>query len=103
MKCINYDLSPVQEIAKENITNNGLDDKIFTQVGDFFKEDFPKADVIVMGNVLHNWSLEEKKALIKKAFDAVNNGGAFVTIENIIDSDRKRNLLGLGMSLTMLL
>lgn len=41
--------------------------------------------------------------MINKAFDAVNNGGAFVTIENIIDSDRKRNLLGFGMSLTMLL
>ncbi len=62
---------------------------MFTLVGDFFKEDLPKADIIVMGNILHDWSLEEKKFLIKKAFEAVNIGGAFVAIENVIDNERK--------------
>lgn len=48
-----------------------------------------------MGNILHDWGLEEKKGLIKKAFNAVNEGGAFVAIENIIDNERKKNLFGL--------
>ena len=56
-----------------------------------------------MGNILHDWSLEEKKSLIKKAFEAVNKGGAFVAIENVIDNERKKNLFGLGMSINMLL
>ena len=32
--------------------------------------DVPKADVVTMGNILHDWNLEKKKMLIKKAYDA---------------------------------
>jgi hypothetical protein len=57
--------------------------------GDFFKEELPKADVVTMGFILHDWGMEEKQLLIRRAFDAVNPGGAFVAIETIIDEQRK--------------
>jgi len=56
-----------------------------------------------MGNVLHDWGLEEKKMLIKKAYDVLPLGGAFVVIENIIDDNRSKNTFGLMMSLNMLI
>ena len=55
-----------------------------------------------MGMILHDWNLEEKKLLIKRAFDAVNPGGAFIAVETIIDSQRKEHLFGLTMSVNML-
>ncbi len=50
-----------------------------------------------------NWDLEKKKALIRKAFDALPEGGALAVIENVIDDDRKENSFGLMMSLNMLI
>ncbi len=103
MKCISFDLPPVGPVAEENIKQMGVSDKVSIQSGDMFKDDFPKADVITMGNILHDWGIDEKKMLMKKAYDALPAGGAFVVIENIIDDDRRANTFGLMMSLNMLI
>ncbi len=63
----------------------------------------PHADVITMGNILHDWNTEQKKLLISKAYDALPKGGALVVIENIIDDERRENAFGLLMSLNMLI
>ena len=73
------------------------------RAGDFFNEPLPKADVIVMGHILHDWNLDEKKQLVRKAWEALPAGGAFVVHEAIIDDDRSRNAFGLMMSLNMLI
>lgn len=103
MKCISYDLPKVSAIARENIEAMHLQTKVAIQSGDFFEEAFPEADIITMGNILHNHGFEEKQLLMKKAYDALPKGGALVIIENIIDSDRKQNAFGLMMSLNMIL
>ena len=81
----------------------GLANRVEVKSGDFFTDPFPKADVITMGNVLHDWGTNEKKMLISKAFDALPKGGALVVIENIIDDERCENAFGLMMSLNMLI
>lgn len=103
MQCINFDLPPVASRAKENIARIGLNDRVKVLAGDFFRDEFPKADIITMGNILHDWGLEDKKMLMKKAFDALPAGGALVVIENIIDDNRCENAFGLMLSLNMLL
>lgn len=103
ISCNSFDLPVVEPVALENITHFHLNDRIKTTVGDFFKDKFPKADVIVMGNILHDWSEERKLILIKKAYDALPEGGAFVAIENVIDNQRNQNVFGLTMSLNMLI
>ncbi|WP_010188254.1 methyltransferase [Sphingomonas sp. PAMC 26605] len=70
--------------------------------GDFSKQRLPVADVIVMGNVLHDWDLETKVSLIRKAWEALTDGGALVVIEDVIDDARRENASGLLMSLNML-
>src|SRR4051812_17043918 len=63
----------------------------------------PAADVLVMGHILHDWNLEQKRALIGKAYDALPSGGALIVYESIIDDDRSKNAFGLLMSLNMLI
>ena len=70
---------------------------------DFLRDEFPKADVITMGMILHDWNLEIKKQLIAKAYRALPKGGALIAIENIIDDERRQNAFGLLMSLNMLI
>ena len=101
MICVSFDLPPVEPIARENINMMGLNDRISTQSGNFLNEALPKADIITMGNILHDWGTDDKKMLIKKAYDALPQGGALVVIENIIDDNRSENAFGLMMSLNM--
>lgn len=103
MHCVSFDLPAVEPIAKRNIEMMKLSNQVKTQAGDFFKEDYPKADVITMGNILHDWGTDDKKRLIKKAYNALPPGGSFVVIENIIDDNRQENTFGLLMSLNMLI
>jgi len=62
-----------------------------------------KADVITMGNILHDWNLEDKKLLIKKASNTLPEGRAFIAIENLFDDTHRENAFGLLMSLNMLI
>ncbi len=71
--------------------------------GDFFADPLPKADVITMGMILHDWNLDRKLDLIRQAYDALPPGGVFIAMENLIDDDRRQNVFGLMMSLNMLI
>lgn len=103
MKCISYDLPPVEPIAKKIIKEAGVSGRVSTASGDFFKNPLPKAEIITMGMILHDWNLENKMHLIKSAYNSLPDGGAFIAIENIIDDERRENVFGLMMSLNMLI
>ncbi|MDH3842495.1 MAG: acetylserotonin O-methyltransferase, partial [Myxococcales bacterium] len=61
MRCTSADLPPVEPIAKRYIEQTGLSDRVKTAIVDFFVDPLPKADVITMGMILHDWNLEKKK------------------------------------------
>lgn len=98
-----FDLPPVEPHARNAIDAAGLADRIKVVTGDFFIDPLPEADVVTMGNILHDWNLEKKKHLIRMAYEALSDGGAFIAIENIIDDARRENAFGLLMSLNMLI
>jgi len=103
LTCTSFDLPPVEPIAKRQIAAAGLQARVGTASGDFFKDPLPKADVITMGMILHDWNLEKKIRLIRAAYDALSPGGALVAIEALIDDARRENVQGLLMSLNMLI
>ena len=100
---VGFDLPPVGAIFDEYVESFGLSDRLQFQAGDFFQDPLPKADVLVMGHILHDWNLEEKKMLIAKAYDALPEDGALIVYEALIDDERRENAFGLLMSLNMLI
>jgi hypothetical protein len=98
-----FDLPPVEPHVQRHIDEAGMADRITVASGDFFVDDLPPADIITMGLILHDWNLEKKKILVKKAYDALPEGGAFIAIDNLIDDARRENAFGLLMSLNMLI
>lgn len=98
-----FDLPVVGPIFSEYMARLGVADRVSFTAGSFFDDPLPKADVITMGHILHDWDLPTKQMLIRKAYDALPAGGAVIIYEAIIDDERKTNAFGLMMSLNMLI
>jgi SAM-dependent methyltransferase len=100
---VGFDLPAVRPVFDRYVAKHGLDRRVTFQAGDFFREGLPSVDVLVMGHILHDWSLEEKKLLLRKAYDALPSGGALIVYDAMIDDERRSNAFGLLMSLNMLI
>jgi hypothetical protein len=98
-----FDLPMVRPAFEDYVIAHGLADRLRFYPGDFFADPLPPADVLVMGHVLHNWSLEQKLELLGKAYRALPDGGALIVYESLIDDDRRANTFGLLLSVAMLL
>jgi hypothetical protein len=103
LRCTSFDLPEVEPIAKHWIAKEGASERVSTVSGDFLTDALPRADVVTMGMILHDWNLEKKKHLVRLAYEALPPGGAFIAIENIIDDARRDNAFGMMMSLNMLI
>jgi hypothetical protein len=103
LRGIGFDLPEVAPIFEEYAEINGVADRLRFQPGDFFSDPLPNVDVITMGHILHDWNLETKEMLLRKAYEALPEGGALVVYEAIIDDERRQNTFGLLMSLNMLI
>jgi O-methyltransferase domain/Dimerisation domain len=90
-----FDLPAVKPFFEEYVSSFGVQDRIHFHAGNFFQEPMPRADVLVMGMILHDWDLANKRALLKKAYEALPDGGALIVYERLIDDDRRKNIAGL--------
>lgn len=100
---IGFDLPVVGPVFSGYAEQQGVADRVSFISGDFFRQPLPKADVIMMGHILHDWDLAQKRQLVRAAYDALPAGGAFIVYDALIDDDRRQNSFGLLMSLNMLI
>jgi len=98
-----FDLPEVAPVFEDYIAENNLSARVRFHPGSFFTDPLPKADVVTMGHILHDWDLEQKRLLIRRAYDALPDGGAFIVYDALIDDARRSNAFGLLMSLNMLI
>ena len=103
MTCQSFDLPQVAPIARRWIGRSPAAARVSAVSGDFLHDSLPRADVITMGMILHDWNLDKKKHLIRLAYEALPSGGAFIAVEHLIDDARRENTFGLLMSLNMLI
>ena len=98
-----FDLAAAKPLFDRYVQARGLATRLKFYAGDFFTDELPTADVLVMGRILHNWDLATKQMLLRKAFDALAPGGALMVYERLIDDDRRTSTAGLLASLNMLI
>jgi SAM-dependent methyltransferase len=98
-----FDLPPVEPVFDEHMERLGTGDRVTFYGGDFFTDSLPETDVIIFGHVLHDWDADQKRELVRKAYDALRPGGAVLVYDAMIDDDRRDNVFGLLMSLNMLI
>jgi cyclopropane fatty-acyl-phospholipid synthase-like methyltransferase len=103
LRAIGFDLPAARDTFERYVHSLGLQERIAFTGGDFFDDPLPRADVITLGHILHDWGLEQKQQLLAKVYQALPAGGAVIVFESIIDDERSTNALGLLMSLNMLI
>jgi precorrin-6B methylase 2 len=97
-----FDLPALKPLFEAYVGQHGVADRVRFHPGDFFNDPLPTADVLVMGRVLHNWDFATKMLLLKKAYDALPEGGVLIVYERFIDDGRRFSTAGLLASLNML-
>jgi hypothetical protein len=100
---IGFDLPAVQPFFEEYVRSSGLQNRLRFVGGDFFADDLPQVQVMIIGHILCDWDLERKQLLIKKAYEALPQNGVLIVCDSIIDDERRENVWGLLLSLNMLL
>lgn len=100
---VGFDLPVVEPVFEEYVARSAAAERVSFKGGDFFTDGLPAADVILMGHILHDWGIDDKRMLIGKAYEALPEGGALVVYEALIDDARRANAFGLLMSLNMLI
>lgn len=103
LEAVGFDLPPVRPVFEAYVAQRGLAGRVRFHGGDFMHEDLPSAEVLVMGHILHDWDLEQKRMLVAKAHAALPRGGALIVYDQMIDDDRRKHAAGLLMSLNMLI
>ncbi|GAU65797.1 putative O-methyltransferase [Streptomyces sp. NBRC 110611] len=98
---VGFDLPAAGPVFEEYVEAHGLKERLRFAGGDFFTDDFPRADAFTFGHILHNWDLKKKKLLLEKAWQALPEGGAVIVYDSLVDDDRSENASALLMSLTM--
>lgn len=97
-----FDLPDVIKVAREYIAKRGLGDRIDFVAGDFFRDPLPEADLFSLGRILHDWSEEKIRLLLKKIYDRLPRGGALLIAERLLNEDKTGPLNALAQSLNML-
>ncbi|MFA0962180.1 methyltransferase [Roseivirga sp. BDSF3-8] len=103
LELASFDLPALTPLVEDTIKQYGVEGRVKIHEGNFWFEKFPQADVYTMGNILHSFSMKNKRRLIRKAYEGLPEGGALIIIEMILDDNRIENSFGLLMSLNMLI
>lgn len=103
LRGVGVDVPAVRPIFDDYVAAHGLSDRVRFQAADFFVDPLPAAEVLIMGLILEDWDLEQKRFLLAKAYAALPSGGAVLIYEPMIDDERRQNAFALLQSLNMLI
>ncbi|WP_329145234.1 acetylserotonin O-methyltransferase [Streptomyces sp. NBC_01456] len=98
-----FDLPAVEPVFTEHMAELGLTGRVAFRPGDFFHDPLPESEVVVFGHVLHDWDVEQRRHLARRAYEAVAPGGYALAYDTMIDEDRRTKTNSLLVSLNMML
>lgn len=98
-----FDLPTVTPVTRSYVEQAGLQERIEIQSGDFFTDPLPEADVYSVGRILHDWSEEKVRFLLRKICEHLPSGGGLLICERLLNEERDGPVSTYLQSLNMLL
>jgi acetylserotonin O-methyltransferase len=102
LKATVFDLPPVIASAREFLATVPEGPRVGLLAGDFFADPLPEADLFALGRILHDWSLEKIRTLLRKIHDRLPPGGALLIAERLLNAEKTGPIQGQLQSLNML-
>ncbi len=105
-KCVTVDLPAISSEARGYVESFGLSDRIECRAGDYHKDEFEYGgyDVVTIFGALHQESPEQISGILRRAHDALVEGGELFVLDMMTDSThtspRFSALFALNMALT---
>ncbi|MCX4486292.1 acetylserotonin O-methyltransferase [Streptomyces anulatus] len=81
-----FDLPQLEGAFTTHMAALGDDGAVSFHGGDFFAGPLPESDVLIFGHVLHNWGVDERRTLLRKAHDAIRPGGAVIIYDPMVSN-----------------
>jgi len=97
-----FDRPEVAPLFDEHMQRHGTVGRVRFVTGDFFLDELPASDVLILGHILHDWNTEERIRLVEKCHRALRPGGSLVIYDRMIDDERRHNATGLLGCLNLL-
>lgn len=95
-----FDRPTVISNAESSVAAAGLTDRVERIGGDFFTA-VPKADIYVLGFILHDWSDEESRRILAAIASAADKGARVLLIEGVVPPGDEPHFIK-ALDLTML-
>ena len=103
LRGIIMDLPPVCKVAEERIQASGLSNRFSTQTAQLLTGPYPSgADVITLSWILHDWSDENCRKILRNCFEALPSKGVLLISETVLNNDYSGTQFGVLLSLHML-
>ncbi|WP_307868970.1 methyltransferase [Umezawaea beigongshangensis] len=83
-----FEIPATEAIAQKKIAEAGLSDRVSVIAGDMFADPFPSGfDTIMFAHQLVIWTLEENTFLLRKAYEALPEGGRLVIFNSMSNDE----------------
>jgi hypothetical protein len=92
MQGILFDLDHVIEGAKPKIAAQGLQDRVSTASGDFFKAVPAGGDAYIMKHIIHDWYDDKASAILENIRKVLPRDGRVLLVESVIPSGNEPGL-----------
>jgi hypothetical protein len=103
LRGIVMDMEPVCVVAREQMAAKGISDRFTAIAADLIAGPYPSgADVILLGHILHDWSDETCRQILRHSAAALPDGGALLISESILDEHFAGRQLANAKDLVML-
>jgi acetylserotonin N-methyltransferase len=102
LRAVVFDLPDVLPTARALIAEASMSDRIELAAGDFFADPLPEADLFALGRIVHDWSEDKVRVLLRKVHERLPPGGAILVVEKLLDDDRAGPAWAVLQSLNML-
>ncbi len=99
-----FDLPGTLEVTKKVLKKESFDNRIILIAGDYNVDPLPAGfDVTLLSNIIHSENEDTNKALMKKVYDTLNQGGRIIIKDHIMDESLTKPACGAIFSINMLL
>jgi hypothetical protein len=89
IKAALFEKPPVDKIASIGLEKRGIKNDISVYGGDMFNDKIPNGfDIHLYSHAFHDWDINSNRALIKKSFESINEGGLIMIHDAHINKEK---------------